>query len=85
MVERRNQTVVKMARCLMKSMSVPAKFWGEAVATAVYILNRSPTKSLQNKTPFEAWHGKKPSVSHFRTFGCTAHVKIAAPGLTKIG
>lgn len=83
-VERRNQTVVEMARCLLKSMSVPAKFWGEAVATAVYILNRSPTKSLRNKTPFEAWHGGKPDVSHFKTFGCTAHVKIAGPGLTKL-
>ena len=83
-VERRNQTVVEMARCMMKSMSVPSRFWGEAVATAVYILNRSPTKSLQNKTPFEAWHGKKPCVRHFRTFGCTAHVKIAGPSLAKL-
>lgn len=50
-VERRNQTVVEMARCMLKSKSVPAKFWAEAVATSVYMLNRSPTKSLQNKTP----------------------------------
>jgi len=83
-VERRNQTVVEMARCMMKSMSVPSWFWGEAVATAVYIWNRSPTKSLQNKTPFEAWHGKKPCVRHFRTFSCTALVKIAGPSLAKL-
>jgi transposase InsO family protein len=44
-VERRNQTVVGMARSLLKSMGVPASFWGEAVTTAVYLLNRSPTKS----------------------------------------
>jgi len=53
-VERRNQTVVEMVRCLLKSMDVSSLFWGEAVKTVVYILNRSPTKSLSGKTPFEA-------------------------------
>ena len=61
-VERRNQTVVEMARCLLKSMGMPAVFWGEAVRTAVYILNRSPTRSLDGVTPYEAWHGRKPNV-----------------------
>ena len=45
-VERRNQTIVKMARCLLKSMAVPSYFWAEAVKTAVYLLNRAPTRSL---------------------------------------
>jgi len=63
-VERRNQTVVEMARCLLKSMKVPSRFWGEAVRTAVHILNRSPMKSLRGKTPFEAWFGRKPGVKH---------------------
>ena len=83
-VERRNQTVVEMARCLLKSMQVPAKFWGEAVRVAVYLLNRSPTKSLKGKTPFEAWYGKKPGVRHLRTFGCLAFAKRVGPGVTKL-
>ncbi|WVZ63766.1 LOW QUALITY PROTEIN: hypothetical protein U9M48_013373 [Paspalum notatum var. saurae] len=74
-VERRNQTVVGMARALLKQRGMPAVFWGEAVATAVYILNRSPTKALNGKTPYEAWHGRKPAVSHLRVFGCLAFVK----------
>ena len=45
-VERRNQTVVGMARALLKQRGMPVKFWGEAVVTAVHLLNRSPTKSL---------------------------------------
>jgi transposase InsO family protein len=53
-VERRNSTIVEMARCLLKGMKVPGEFWGEAVKTAVYILNRSPTHSLEGRTPFEA-------------------------------
>jgi hypothetical protein len=40
------------------------------VVTAVYVLNRSPTKSLNDRTSYEAWHGRKPAVSHLRVFGC---------------
>jgi transposase InsO family protein len=83
-VERRNQTVVGMARSLLKSMGVPSRFWGEAVTTVVYLLNRAPTKSVSGATPYEAWHGRKPSVHHLRTFGCTTHVKKIGPGQTKL-
>jgi len=74
-VERCNQTVVGMARALLKQRGVPALYWGEAVVTAVYILNRSPTKALDGMTPYEAWHGRKPAVSHLRVFGCLAFAK----------
>jgi transposase InsO family protein len=53
-IERRNQTVVGMARALLKQRRMPVVFWGEAVVTAVYILNRSPTKALNGRTPYEA-------------------------------
>jgi hypothetical protein len=71
-VERRNQTVVGMAQALLKQRGIPAVFWGEVVVTAVYILNRSPTKALNGRTLYEAWHGCKPAVSHLRVFGCLA-------------
>jgi hypothetical protein len=45
------------------------------VVTAVYILNRSPTKALNGRTPYEAWHGCKTAVSHLRVFGCLAFGK----------
>jgi transposase InsO family protein len=53
-VERRNQTMVATARALLKQRGMPAKFWGETVMTAVHLLNRSLTKSLEGKTPYEA-------------------------------
>ena len=53
-VERQNQTVVGMARSMMKAKGMPARFWGEEVITAVFILNRAPTKALMGKTPFNA-------------------------------
>ena len=64
-----------MARALLKQRGMPAIFWGEAVVAAVYILNRSPTKALDDRTPYEAWHGRKPAVSHLRVFGCLAFAK----------
>jgi hypothetical protein len=76
--------VVEMARCLLKSKKVPGEFWGEAVTTAVYLLNRAPTKSLQGRTPYEAWYNKKPRVDHLRTFGSLVHVKKTGPGVNKL-
>jgi transposase InsO family protein len=74
-MERRNQTVVAMAWALLEQHGMPAKYWGEAVEMEVHLLNRSPTKSLQGKTPYEAWHGRSPSVTHLRLFGCLAFAK----------
>jgi len=67
--------VVGMARALLKQRGVPALYWGEAVVTAVYILNHSPTKALDGMTTYEAWHGRKAAVSHLRVFGCLAFAK----------
>lgn len=61
-VERKNRTVMEMARALLKSMRVPGRYWGEAVRHAVYLLNRLPTKVLGDVTPYEAWTGRKPSL-----------------------
>jgi hypothetical protein len=74
-VERRNQTVVGIARALLKQRGMSAVFWGEAVMMAVYILNRSPTKALNGKTLYEGCHGRKPTVSHLWVFGCLAFAK----------
>jgi hypothetical protein len=79
MVERRSQSVVAMARALLKQRGMPAIYWVEAVSTAVsmavFLLNRSPTQALSDKTPYEAWHGSKLAVQLLRTFGCLAYVK----------
>jgi len=61
--ERKNRTLVNMIRSMLKQKQMPHYFLGEAVATASYLINRSPTKKLQDKTPEEAWCGVKPSVN----------------------
>ena len=45
-LERKNRTIVEMARSLLKGKELPNYFWAEAVATSVYLLNLSPTKAV---------------------------------------
>ncbi|KAL4297638.1 hypothetical protein GQ457_12G007010 [Hibiscus cannabinus] len=59
--ERKNRTILNMARSMLKAKNMPKEFWAEAVSCAVYLSNRSPTKNMDNVTPQEAWSGRKPS------------------------
>uniref|UniRef100_A0A0K8UDK8 Retrovirus-related Pol polyprotein from transposon TNT 1-94 n=1 Tax=Bactrocera latifrons TaxID=174628 RepID=A0A0K8UDK8_BACLA len=70
--ERMNRTIVEMARTMMAYANIPEMLWAEAIATAVYIRNRSPTKALTGMTPYEVWTGRKPSIKHLRVFGSIA-------------
>lgn len=74
--ERKNRTILDMARTLLKEKNLPKQFWAEAVACSAYLLNRCPTKSVKYMTPQEAWSGHKPSVGHLKIFGCLAYAQI---------
>ena len=52
------------------------KLWAEAASTAVYLLNRLPTKALKDQTPYEAWFEHKPSVAHLKVFGSICYYWI---------
>lgn len=49
--ERKNKTIVEMARSMMKAKGLPIEYWGEVVAIVVYLVNRSPTKAIRDKIP----------------------------------
>lgn len=83
-VERRNRTIIEMARSLLKGMKLPNNLWGEAIRHSVYLLNRLPTRSVSGVTPYEAWSGKKPHLEYVRIFGCVAHMKVPSVHLKKI-
>lgn len=74
--ERRNRSLVEMARAMLKSKDLPLSFWAEAVHTAAYIQNRTPTRVVENTTPIEAWNGTKPSLNHMKVFGSICYVHI---------
>src|SRR4051812_31937481 len=59
---------------MMSHTDLLVSFWGYALETSAYVLNRAPSKSVQ-KTPFEEWHGTKPKLCHLRIWGCEAYVR----------
>lgn len=65
-VERKNRTIIEMARTMLEHASLPRIFWAEACSTAVYLQNRSPTSAVASMTPYQAYYGRKPSVAHLR-------------------
>jgi transposase InsO family protein len=74
--ERANRTLMEMVRCMLYNARLPYGFWALALSAAAYLRNRSPTRAIQRKTPFEAWSGQKPSHKSLRVFGCLAYVHI---------
>ncbi|GFX51748.1 retrovirus-related Pol polyprotein from transposon TNT 1-94 [Trichonephila clavipes] len=62
-------------KTLLKSSEVPRKFWGEALLCFTYAWNRICHKD-SNKTPFEKYSGRKPSVLHLKPFGCLAYAGV---------
>jgi hypothetical protein len=76
--------VVGAARSMLKEKGLPGWFWGEAVTTAAYLLNRVPCKAVNGKTPFEVWYGKRPAVHHLKTFGGIVYVYNTKPHLKKL-
>ena len=76
--ERKNRTVVEMAKTMLHEKGMPYHFWAEAVHTVVYLLNRCPTKALNKMTPFEAYSGRKPGIAHLKIFGSLCYVHVPA-------
>ena len=63
---------------MMSLTDLPLSFWGYALETAAFTLNRAPSKSVET-TPFELWFGKKPKLSFLKVWGCDAYVKKLQP------
>lgn len=81
--EHKNRTLVEMARCLLKQRGLPTDLQVEAIVTAVYLRNKSPTRALEDCTPYEAITNTKPSMKHLRVFICLAFVYINSQQRTK--
>ena len=68
--ERKNRTLIEMARSMLAEFKTPLNFWAEAISTACHSSNRLYFRKKLNKTPYELLTGNKPNVSYFRVFGC---------------
>ncbi|KAK1413802.1 hypothetical protein QVD17_35585 [Tagetes erecta] len=82
--ERKNRTLKEMVNSMLSYSGLSEGFWGEAMLTAYYLLNRVPNK--RNKiTPYELWYGKPPNLSYLRVWGCRAVVRLPEPKRKNLG
>eukprot|EP00253_Pinus_taeda_P022018 PITA_22018 len=79
-----NKTLMERERSMLSGARLGQEFWAEAGDTACYLVNRSPSSALEDRTPQEVWAGKKPSLSHLRVFGCDAYVHVPKENRTKL-
>ncbi|CAL8994313.1 unnamed protein product [Prunus brigantina] len=86
--ERKNRQLLEVARSLMLDMSVPHHLWGHAVLSAAYLINRTPSRVLDFKTPHDVFgdHVSPVSVSKLppKVFGCVAYVHVYSHQRSKL-
>jgi hypothetical protein len=75
-VERKNRTILDMARTMLNEYKTSDRFWAEAVNTACYAINRLYLHRILKKTSYELLTGKKPNISYFRVFGSKFFILI---------
>ena len=73
--ERANRTIMERVKAIIAEAKLDKRLWMEIADTVVYLKNRSPTTAVAT-TPYELWHGVKPSLSHLKIIGSTAYVHI---------
>jgi hypothetical protein len=79
-----NKTLMEKSRCMFSGAGLGKELWVEAVGTTCYLVNRSPSSTLDEKTPQEVWTGKKPSLTHLKVIGCEAYVYVPKENMSKL-
>jgi hypothetical protein len=82
-VERKNRTLIDMARSMLAEYNVLDSYWAEAINTACHSSNRLYCHKLLKKTPYELLIGRKPNISYFRAFGCKCYILRKGSRLSK--
>ena len=72
--ERMNITLLEKTRAMLKTIDLAKSFWAEAINTACYVINRSPSTTINLKTPIEMWTGKPVDYSRLHVFGSPVYV-----------
>jgi transposase InsO family protein len=75
-VERMNRTIISKACCMLSNVSMGRQLCVEAASTACYLINRSPSTTIEKKTPMEVWSGSPSDYSQLKVFCCTAYAYV---------
>ncbi|GKA31352.1 gag-pol polyprotein [Tanacetum coccineum] len=69
---------------MLATTSLGKLFWAEAINTACYVINRSPSTVVELKTSMEMWRGKPANYSDLHIFGNPVHVMYNSQETTKL-
>lgn len=72
-VERKHRHVVETGLTLLAQSTLPLKFWDHAFVTYAYLINRLPSLTLDNHSPYSKLLNKPPDYSTLRVFGCSCY------------
>jgi hypothetical protein len=79
-----NRTLMEKARSMLSGVGLEHDIWAKVVSTTCYLVNRSPSSTLDDTTPHNVWSGKKHSLQHLRVFGCDAYVHVPKENRSKL-
>ena len=82
--EWKHRHILDVVWTLLISASLPKRFWGKAALTAMYTINRIPSPTTHNKSPFELLYGHTPDYSSLWVFGCACFVSLPPHKRTKL-
>jgi transposase InsO family protein len=83
-VERMNKMLMEKARCMLSGVGLGKELWAKEVGIACYLVNISPSSTLDEKNLQEVWTGKKPSLTHLKVFGYEAYVHLPKENKSKL-
>lgn len=75
--ERKVRQIIEVGNTLSFNASMPKRFWFDAFLTAIYLINRIPTKLLQLKRPYEVLFNKLLDYIFLKVFGCICFPHLA--------
>jgi hypothetical protein len=79
-----NMTLMEKEWFMLSGVGLGQELWVEAVGIACYLVKRSPSSTLDDKTPQEVWTRKKPSLTHLKVFGCDAYIHVPKENKSKL-
>lgn len=74
--ERFNRTIMNSARCLIAEAKIDIRYWPEVILTASYLKNRTIANTIENKSPYEIFFGKRPNIENLKLYGSKVFFRV---------
>jgi hypothetical protein len=75
-VERMKEKLIEKPKSMINGVGLSHELFADAMDTTYYLVNHSNTSTLVDKTLYEPWTSKKPSIKHLKVFGCDAYMHV---------